>query len=219
MTCRLHLSACISLALSIFTCTKLEAASAPAACQGIFSAKASRLPASHAQPDWQLASPDGKLQIREQEGELVLQGKDGQSTRLGIMAQPDLTEVLWSADSRYLAINTSDGGSVGTWEAKLFAIDAQGLPAALGLQDVLMKASAKYPRCKPQEAPNLAALAWSNEEVLLLAEVPPHSSCRNMGQITGFRFALKSKKLMAVVPEKTLRARQPAVLGCRFSRR
>lgn len=169
------------------------------------------------QPGWQLASPDGRLFVREQAGELVLQAKDGQTTKLGVMAQPGLTEVLWSADSRQLAINTSDGGVVGTWEAKLFTIDTQGIPEALALSDTLTKTMTKQLRCKSQEVANMAVLAWSGDEVLFLAEVPPHSSCANMGQILGFRVALKSKKLMEVFSEKSLRANRQKLLGCRFS--
>ncbi len=170
------------------------------------------------QAGWQLASPDGNLTIREQAGELVLQNSDGKTAELGVMAQPDLTEVLWSADSRHLAINTSDGGAVGTWEAKLFAVDAQGEPAAIELSDITQKISKKILRCKPQEIANFAALAWVKQDLLLLAEVPPHSSCANMGKIAGFRVALKSKKLMEVFSEKSLRANRQKLLGCRFSK-
>ncbi|MFZ6643125.1 hypothetical protein ACO0LL_25625 [Undibacterium sp. TC4M20W] len=217
---RLHITAGISLALGMLICAAAAAAAAPApaSCKGIFSGKASQLEASNMQAGWQLASPDGNLTIRAQAGELVLQNHDGKTAKLGVMAQPDLTEVLWSADSRYLAINTSDGGAVGTWEAKLFAVDAQGQPAAIDLSDITQKISKKTLRCKPQEVANFAALAWVKQDLLLLAEVPPHSSCANMGQILGFRVALTSKKLMKVFSEKSLRANRQELLGCRFSK-
>jgi len=127
-------------------------------------------------------------------------------------------EVLWSPDSNGFAINVSDGGLVGTWETHIYTIDQNGNPAPRNLQRLILPIVSKFLRCEPKEVANFGIAAWLNgsKEVLMIAEVPPHSSCRNMGTLIGFRISVLSGKIIERISERELRRKWKSFLGCRF---
>jgi hypothetical protein len=67
---------------------------------------------------------------------------------------------------------------------------------------------------------NLGVATWLNggKGVLVILEVPPHSSCRNMGALVGYEVSLADLKIVERLPEATLRARSGGSLGSRFRR-
>jgi hypothetical protein len=163
-------------------------------------------------------SPNGDYSISGSTDGLSLISM-GISSHLSILINPPLTEVLWAPDSRSFAINVSDGGLVGTWESYIYLIDDKGHPMPLDIQQLIMPIANKILKCDPKEEANIGIAAWLNgsKDVLLIAEVPPHSSCQNMGAIIGFRISIESKKIIERISEVELRKNWRHALGCRFT--
>ncbi len=191
-------------------------------CDGIWAAGAvSPYPdsgQSYLDPDFtptKIPAPNGIFSIYATSEGLSLVGKDS-STHLEVF--PPLMEVLWAPDSRHFAVNVSDGGLVGTWEAKFYSVDTNERPVSRDIQKIVKVLSNKLLECDPKEEANIGAVAWLNDgkEVLMIAEVPPHSSCRNMGTIFGFRVSVKSGRIIERISEKGLRKKWADVMGCRF---
>jgi hypothetical protein len=55
----------------------------------------------------------------------------------------------------------------------------------------------KY-KCVEPQPPNIGGIKWidSSDKLLLVAEVPPHSNCPQMGLIMGYVVSLPSGKIM-----------------------
>lgn len=165
-------------------------------------------------------SPDALRFVRGTPEGLRLGEKNSPSVQtLQTAAMPPLWEVVWSPDSKRFAVNLSDGGAVGTWDADIFDIDATGHARALGISELIRHAAKALPLCLSPEHVNVAVLGWDadGDVVFLVAEVPPHSSCQNMGALQGFKVALPSKKILDVVPEPALRHRWRHLFGTRLS--
>jgi hypothetical protein len=66
---------------------------------------------------------------------------------------------------------------------------------------------------------NVGVVGFSGDskEVLVIAEVPPHSSCQNMGEVLGFCIALQAKEVVARLPEKAARRAWTGLLGPRLA--
>lgn len=131
---------------------------------------------------------------------------------------PGLTEVLWSGDGKRVAVNWSDGGVVGSWNSSIVVVNDVSKPVIQDLPaDIVAKAN-KLPQCEEAESANLGVVAWpkNGQQQLLVAEVPPHSSCRNMGSIQGYLLDSDTGKLVAMFSEAQLKADWRAYLGCRF---
>lgn len=166
----------------------------------------------------EIISPNGFFSISGSMEGLSLVNK-GKSIHLDLLFSPPLVEVLWAPDSLKFVINMSDGGLVGTWETHIYLIDGQGNPVHVNIQNFLLSISDKIPQCEPKESVNVGIAAWLNEskEILLIVEVPPHSTCRNMGAITGFRISTQEMKVVEIISENELRKNWSHTLGCRFS--
>lgn len=189
-------------------------------CTGIWAASAKT---PYLSPDFNptnIPAPNAKYSINATREGLSLVGTRSNPSHLEILLNPPLVEVLWSPDSRNFVINVSDGGLVGSWEAKFYAIDADGRPVSLDIQNIIMPIANKLLKCEPKEEANIGAVSWLNdgEEVLIIAEVPPHSSCQNMGAVFGFRVSIKSGKILERISEDDLHKKWPNVLGCRFKK-
>lgn len=137
-----------------------------------------------------------------------------------IAAMPPLWEVMWAPDSRWVAINFSDGGAVGTWDTEIFATDQPTLLRPLGVSALIRHAAHALPICKPAEEVNVALLGWSqrHDSAFLVAEVPPHSSCYNMGTLQGFELSLTTGKIVAQLSENELRQQWQKRLGERLAK-
>ena len=128
-------------------------------------------------------------------------------------------EVLWSPDSQRFALNVSDGGVVGGWFAKVYWIDESGGVNQIDIGSEVLRLANSLPRCEEREDANIGVVAWldGGKELLLVAEVPPHSSCRNMGALQGFRVSATTGVVVEHISERQLRQKWNATLGCRFS--
>ncbi|MFZ2448276.1 MAG: hypothetical protein WAW37_18105 [Syntrophobacteraceae bacterium] len=165
-----------------------------------------------------ISAPNGRLSIIATGIGLSLVDESGKISRLPVLPNPSLTEVLWAPDSSAFVINVSDGGLVGTWEAAFFFLDAANRPIRRDIQRLVMPAANKLLLCDPDEVANIGVASWVNgsSEVLVIAEVPPHSSCRNMGSIFGFLVSVESYQITKRIAEDNLRKRWANTLGCRF---
>ena len=167
-----------------------------------------------------ISSPDGRFIVTGADLDLMFTA-NGKRTLLDIpMFNEPLMEVLWSPDSRSFAVTVSDGGLVGTFETHVYQIDANGKPVYRNILRAVRPIAKKLLRCEPGDMPNIGVSAWlkGSREVLIVVEVPPHSSCRNMGDIGGFIVDVKSKKVGKRISERELRSKWAKFLGCRFEK-
>ena len=162
-------------------------------------------------------SPDGKIVLTATDAGLRL-SRAGVDTLLSTEINPPLTEAVWSSDSRYLAINVSDGGEIGTWSVDLISTET-GKSVASVLQAASVDAKRRT-KCVAPEAPNMMLVGWSKDtdRALILAEVPPHSSCSDMGAKIGYDVDVVTGKIIATFSEGTLRSRWSNVMGCWLER-
>ena len=79
----------------------------------------------------------------------------------------------------------------------------------------------KLYKCREPEDPNVGAATWvkGSEQLLLITEVPPHSSCPEMGKIRGYLVEVPSGKIIREYAEGDVRARWGWHLGYRFGPR
>lgn len=160
-------------------------------------------------------APSGVRSLVGSDQGLMVSDQTG-STLVQLAVNPPVTEVLWSPDSRYFAVNASDGGLVGTWDATVVDSSAAAIVDRPLIE--VKKAASSLPQCETPEQPNLAIAAWlrGGNEILVVAEVPAHSSCRNMAAVAGFRVDVATGTIRERLSASILRRRWPSVLGCRF---
>jgi hypothetical protein len=185
---------------------------------GIWAAAGQTPFVSSSAPPIEILAPDGKVALRETEDGLTFIGKKTVLLQ-EILSPPSLTEVLWSPDSKQFVVNASDGGAVGTWTAYYYWIDADGTPVSRNLVNLLAPMIEKFPDCDDAERANIGAAGWLDDgkDLLVVVEVPPHSSCRNMGAIRGFRVAVTSWRVAGEISEVKLRQDWARALGPRFA--
>jgi len=136
-----------------------------------------------------------------------------------------LSEVLWAPDSSAFAITRSDGGWVGSWDVEVFFLADGRLKKTDVSAQAKRDAQTKY-KCdssggRANEEPNIGALHWiaGSSELLIVAEVPRHSSCPQMGELFGYVVSVPSGKIFRRFDEKQLRTRWNSVLGERLRHR
>ncbi|TRX73082.1 hypothetical protein [Pseudomonas mangiferae] len=164
-------------------------------------------------------SPNHIFYISSIERKLMLVNH-ASSTVLATYVNPGLMEISWAPNSNAFSINVSDGGGVGSWGVDYYTVDGNGLPQKHDVTIQVSKASEKLAKCDEQEEPNIAMLSWLNngQGALMVAEVPPHSSCSNMGALQGYRVNLSGGEILEVLSESELRQKWGRVLGDRIKR-
>ena len=168
----------------------------------------------------EIPAPKGMISIKavgsHLSGNLVVVGRKRSVRLRQLMVNPPLTEVLWSPDSRNFVINVSDGGLVGGWDTYFYSLDQDEYPVFRDVESLIRPLADTFPHCDDAEEPNIGAAAWleNGKELLLVAQAPPHSSCRNMGAIVGFRISVDSWKVIERIPENELRKKWGKILGC-----
>ena len=210
------------LGLGLLLAAGAIAAPAPA-CKGIWTAHPAPVfgTGGKAAP-----APDRRAGVAEVPGEDRLRFIDasGRSQLLQVygnegrdLIEPNqgLTEVSWAPDSRHVAISASDGGSVGNWSITVFSVrdrQAHRLPPYRELH----VAANRLLQCEGPESTNLGLVGWlkGGAEMLVVAQVPPHSVCRNMGSLHGLRVATASGRILESMSYASLRKRWPDWLGC-----
>ncbi len=122
---------------------------------------------------------------------------------------PD-AELLWAPDSRAFFVNYSDGGSVGTFHALVYFVGpsgvrrtepTQGVREAYYSQPVACFAPGstnQQARIGPPEKPNVGAVTWlgDSSKLIIAAEVPPHSSCDDMGTFRLYEVSVPSGRVL-----------------------
>jgi hypothetical protein len=129
-----------------------------------------------------------------------------------------LAELLWSPKSTAFSITESYGGAVGDWHVTVYEIK-DGHVHILNVANEVVKSFKKHYRCKDPEDPNVGAVKWLNGGKLLLlaAEVPPHSSCPEMGKLRGYIVEIPTGRIVREFDERKLRADWGHYLGRRLS--
>ena len=166
----------------------------------------------------EIASPDGHRSITFTGTTLSLweRAANRPSKLIGSVQVDRLGEVLWSRDSNAVAITTSDGGWVGTWNVVVLQIVDGSLKESSVTADTLADFSRRHP-CPGRPVPNVAAVSWlqDSSRLLLLAEVSPASPCAEMGLIMGYAVSVPSGKIGSSYNEKVVREKFGCSLGPR----
>jgi len=166
-----------------------------------------------------ISSPDGTFVVKQTSDGLAVARVNGSPIDLSdIPFAPWLTEVLWSSDSLAFAVTASEGGWVGTWDAYIYSLDSTGQPVKHDVRSLIAPSLTGFPRCASVERAGIGAVAWldGGKQLLVVAEVPRHSSCRNMGAVRGFLISAREWKVLAEVPAGKLRSEWAQSLGSRL---
>jgi hypothetical protein len=166
----------------------------------------------------EIAAPDNARSVRITADGVFLASRHEVIALKEVVASPGLVEVLWSPDSKAVAITASDGGLVGTWMPYIYVFDANDHPRYQSAFDLIAPLVGNFARCEQRETPNSGAVKWlrGGEELLLVVEVPPHSSCRNMGAIEGFRISIKDWRVVGRIGGAAVRRDWRDALGSRL---
>ena len=160
-----------------------------------------------------IPSPDGNKAILIGNNLLLTVEANGQTLPLEstYLATP-LSEVLWSPDSSAFAVTQSNGGWVGSWDIQVFLTDDNTVKRASVTETAKKDAMGKYKCLIPEkpaanEEPNTGAVHWldGSSRLLIVAEVPPHSSCADMGKLFGYVVSIPSGKIVNRYQEGELR--------------
>jgi hypothetical protein len=137
-------------------------------------------------------SPDGRTRIRfsEDRGVLVV-GKS--SIDVADVMNPGLTEVNWLKPARSLFINSSSGGTIGTWSTRVFVASGERLHEVL-IGRMITKASALTSRCRHL---NVMSVAWldSGKDLLVMQQVPNSSGCSHMSEAVFYVVDLTAERI------------------------
>lgn len=146
-----------------------------------------------------ISSPDGTKAILirppqspgSDEDHLVVVGASGREhqTKIGALVN---AEVAWAPNSNAFFVTYSDGGNVVAYHVMVFHVTASGLAVTDPIPDARKLLA---PKCVDLESPNVGAVRWmgrGSRRLLIAVEVPPHSSCADMGTFTLFEIELPS---------------------------
>lgn len=128
-------------------------------------------------------------------------------------------ELLWAPHSRAIAVTANESGAGGAYEAAILVRPAKGHHwRQIDLTDKVSKLFAPRMRCNGDEEPNVAAIGWtSGQRLIVVAQVPPHSSCANRGSFTGYIVDVPSGDVLMEIDRQTLRRRYARMLGTTLS--
>jgi hypothetical protein len=171
-----------------------------------------------------VTSPNGRKRIIVKNYELRVES-DGRQMRtpsgepIGVYP---LAEVGWAPDSGAFFLTWSDGGAVGSWNTDVYLLTPSGLRKAEATDNVRRDFMKRY-NCDVwgehtgNEVPNIAGLKWlkGSKQLLLIAEVPPHSSCPEMGKFMGYSVSVPSGKILVRYSAKEVKTRWGKPLGIR----
>lgn len=128
-----------------------------------------------------------------------------------------LAELAWSPDSRAFFVTESYGGAVGDWHVFVYIIEKARVRSIYVTEEVVRRFKRHYACYEPEE-PNVGAIKWvtDSKQLLLVAEVPPHSSCPEMGKVRGYLVSVPAGAIIKEFTERQLRHRWTRYLGDRF---
>jgi hypothetical protein len=165
----------------------------------------------------EIPSSDGKVAIKETADGLAVVGKST-TVLQEVLSVPSLTEVLWSPDSRTFVVNVSDGDQAGVWQAFVYSLDPGDRPARRDLRGLLAPFTDRFARCDRPDPVNIGGVAWLDDgkDLLVLAEVPQHATCRNRGELQGFRVGVASWRVKAQIAQGELLTHWMSTFGSRL---
>ena len=174
---------------------------AAAADEGVFAAKAVDVWDHYSKPVTVLA-PDGTTAVI---AEYVLGPKDKYLVLRfkgeGEKASFDLgrgigAELLWSPDSKALAITTSDVGRNGVFNTYVLRLD-HGSIQKIDLSPLVRKEFDHPVACAYPEPPNVAGVSWSSPDHLLIAaQILDHSICDSFGTFVLYEVDVPQKAIL-----------------------
>ena len=159
-----------------------------------------------------IPSPDGSATVQVVGHELAVARVDGAT--YGPFPVEALAEVLWSPDSRAVAITSSDGGWVGNWSVKVLRVaDGKSTDPA---SQALKRFRRELPQC-PAESPNAGAVGWqSGGRLAILVEMPCHGSCERMCTQRGYVVDARTGNVLRRLDERQVAREWRRLLGERF---
>lgn len=133
-----------------------------------------------------------------------------------IIATPPLIEILPEPNGRNFAISFSDGGILGTWDSYVYN-GSGGKFSIVNLRPLLTEYLDRAKLCNNIEIANIATIGFvKSDEVLVVAESPPHSSCEDMGRIVGFLVNTTETRVSDPIQEEDMKTKWNGILGCRI---
>jgi hypothetical protein len=119
-----------------------------------------------------------------------------------------LSELGWAPDSNAFFITESEGGSVGEWTVTVYLIENKRVRRINIASEVKSRFKKEY-TCYEPEDPETAGIKWlkGSQELLLVAEVPPHSSCPEMGKKKGYVVQIPSGNILKELTEDELKVK------------
>jgi len=207
----------LTFALLFIGPTMTEARSDPTT--GVWSAEA--VPASYANGirKMEIPAPD-KQKIARIEGTTLHVTVNGHPLPMtnDIGVEP-VAELAWAPDSSGFFITESDGGLVGSWQVSVFLVGKTLIQKANVTQEVERQFKKTY-TCKESEEPNVAGIGWlkGSQQLLVVAEVPPHSSYQDMGKIMGYVISTSNGEILMELRQGELSAHWEPYLGSRLKK-
>ena len=173
---------------------------------GLWSIEAEQLLYTREARKIEIESPDKQKRVII--NDLALRVVNGHSTLLSMEYEVEsLAELSWAPNSNAFFITESDGGNVGKWYVRIYLIENTKVRKADLVQEVEKDYKGKY-RCQEPEDTNIAGIKWleGSQKLLLVAQVPPHSSCPEMGKLGGYIVSVPSGKIIQAMDQKKLMA-------------
>ncbi|MCZ7518559.1 hypothetical protein O7747_18065 [Escherichia albertii] len=161
-----------------------------------------------------IPSPDGKSSVIIHSESISLR-INSVITPVNIPFTSGLVDVLWSLDSNSVVITTSDGGFVGTWDAYIISIKKMNKVKVISIRRIVESVLSKKWMCDGEDSINIGAVKWDSE-LWVIAEVPPHSVCKDMGEIKGIKISISKNKINEMLNDKDVRVKWRKLLGGRF---
>jgi hypothetical protein len=159
-----------------------------------------------------IPSPDGSKILAVTDIEVLVKKSSGESIGEGIGINT-LAEIEWAPDSSAFTVTQSDGGAVGSWYIEVYKISTGSLQKI----DVMKAVAAdfqKRPGGCPEEDANIASVGWLGpKKLLIVAQAPPHSSCRDMGAIRGYEVSIANGHIISKYNANVLKKKYWKLLG------
>ncbi len=117
-----------------------------------------------------------------------------------------LVDVKWSPDSQVVSLNVSDGGAVGDFHAMIYRLHGKDAPAFVDIEPLLAPYLRHFSHCDGGPEINYVAAAWpaGGRQAAILASVPGHSLCRNMGDYKAFILDTRTWRIVKIIPQRQI---------------
>jgi hypothetical protein len=137
-------------------------------------------------------SPDGRTRIQSDEDRAVLViGRS--SINIDDVMNPGLTEVNWLRPAGSLFINSSSGGTIGTWKTRVFVASGER-HREVAVGKLIAKEASLTSTCRYL---NVMSVAWldGGKDLLVMQQVPNSSGCSHMGHAAFYVVDLTTERV------------------------